>query len=283
MDYAGRMKNTVLAITRNPSIPLRLRKKIGKWLHVERGMAFATPLYGCIYHGLTGSHLDNKTYLYGMHESATIAFMRDVLARARANGRRPVYMDIGTNTGEHILGVAGLCDEIHGFEPWPPVYDRALANIRANNLSHVRLHPFGLGPQNARLPFTPPEATNHGIGTFLHGDGSTTLPIRRGDDVADELAVTPTLIKVDVEGFEPGVFEGLAQTIRRARPTIVFELSSENRARLEENGAFERFFGPGYRIMGLKPSRQNPVLVPFHTGGRYENLVALPDELPARP
>jgi len=51
-----------------------------------------------------------------------------------------------------------------------------------------------------------------------------TVPVRRGDDfLKDE---RPALIKIDVEGFEVNVINGLTETIRQSLPLVVTEVIS---------------------------------------------------------
>jgi hypothetical protein len=48
--------------------------------------------------------------------------------------------------------------------------------------------------------------------------------IRSGDSLRRELQLPPpSVIKIDVEGFEPQVFAGLAQTISQHHPILIFE------------------------------------------------------------
>jgi Methyltransferase FkbM domain len=45
----------------------------------------------------------------------------------------------------------------------------------------------------------------------------------------DELDLTPQIVKIDVEGVEHDVIEGLASTIRRAKPITMVENSDYDR------------------------------------------------------
>ena len=58
--------SSLLALTRNPRIPLTIRKKIGKLARPPSGTAFRIDMFGLSYEGQTGNHMYNKIYLYGM-------------------------------------------------------------------------------------------------------------------------------------------------------------------------------------------------------------------------
>lgn len=219
--------------------------------------------------------------------------MRNILKWQRAQGMTTTLVDIGTNSGVHLLSAAPFCDSIHGFEPWKKVYDIAHANITANTLNHVTLHPFGLSDEDEDLPFLEPAGANLGVGAFVKGTAeeqtriqqlaakglaeAITLRVRNGDAVMTAESVTPTLIKIDTEGFEKNVLTGLRATITATRPAVIFEYSTVSRLDFDPPGALDRFFGPGYLFYGILPSREYPALRPFEAGKRYENLVAWPN------
>src|SRR5262245_13820259 len=109
-----------LKITRSPCLPLRLRKKIGNLIRIPEGQNFSMSVFGHTYDGTTNTHLDRKVFTYGLHEPATIRLIRQLLLRAKKNGPA-VYLDIGTNTGLHLLAAAEIADQAYGFEPWEKV------------------------------------------------------------------------------------------------------------------------------------------------------------------
>lgn len=267
----------LLSLTRNPSVPLRLRKKIGKFLKLRAGQRFEMPIFECMYHGTSGIHMDDKIWVYGMHESATVRLLRDILKRQRARGTKPVYLDIGTNKGMHLIAVAPLADQALGFEPWSEVRQMAEKNITQNMMDHVWVMPFGLSDENAELSFIPPSNNNLGVGYFSENEPSTIiLPVHIGDDVVNEHNITPTLLKIDVEGFEHKVLRGLKNTITAHKPVIVFEYSDGSRDTLGPLEKRMELFGPDYVFFGIARSREYPKLVPFKHDGKYENVLALP-------
>ena len=266
----------LLQILRNYSIPLRLRKKIGKAIGTPKpGIEFQVKLFEGVFEGKTGNHLDNKIYYYGAHEASTLLLLREI-ARKQQN---PVYADIGTNIGQHLMAVAPLCKTAFGFEPWARVRDIAESKLKRNNMDHAKVMPFGLGEAPAFLSVQPPPEENLGTGLFTDAEGADkiSLEVRQGDAVMEEHNIAPTLIKIDTEGFEAQVLRGLKKTLARHRPVIVFELSDTSRKDFSSLEALQSFFPKGYTFQGILPSRAKPKLVPFTTGRKFENLVAWPD------
>jgi FkbM family methyltransferase len=135
--------------------------------------------------------------------------------------------DIGANVG-HIaqalvrppLDIARLdC-----FEP-SPVALRTLQSLFENH-PKCRVHPIGLGAKDEMLTMSidPRGSTLGSLVRELPQGNKTTIPVRRGDEYRVEQQLPmPDLVKIDVEGFEPQVLAGLQQTIREARPIIIFE------------------------------------------------------------
>lgn len=273
---SGAALGRLLPLTRAPGLPLTLRKKLARLVSLPPGIPFRVPVFEGVYLGETGSRVDDKVYLYGLHEAATIRLMRRLLRHDRASGRRPVLFDVGTNTGLHLVACAPLCDAAHGFEPWEPMRLRAEASVAASGLRNVVIHPFGLSDQAGRLPFTLPDARNTGTGSFAGAGGGPLLELRRGDDVAAEGGDVPSLVKIDTEGFELPVLRGLSRIIAEHRPAIVFEVGGPRGERAATLRDVAALLPADYRILGLLRSAERPWLFPLRPGGRCENALAWP-------
>ncbi len=272
----------LLCITRNTSLPLSLRKKIGNKLHGPTESTFDVQLFGQTYRGQAGVHLDEKVYRYNLHEAPTIRLLRSIAQWQQSQGQESVFWDIGSNSGLHLITVAPLVSQAVGFEPWDKIRSHALSNISRNNQKQVQVMPFGLSNQDALLNFNPPDGRNYGVGYFTQNDSSTKLQVKCGDAVANDLKAVPSMMKIDVEGHEKSVLEGLKNTIKANRPAIVFEYAGSNITDFKTVNQRESLFGQGYTYWGIKRSREYPKLVPFKPGDRYENVLAWPEtHLPA--
>ncbi len=272
----------LLKFMRNPSLPLRLRKKVGKFIGSPKsGMRFQIKVFDALFEGETGSHQDDKIFYYGAHEPATLRLMRDIMEYQAARGVEPVYLDIGTNIGQHLIAVASKARYAYGFEPWDKVRSEALKNLALNDFAHVQVLPFGLSNESARLPYFPPVKKNLGVGSFMpeaEGTGKPiTLEVRKGDDVVAELAIKPTLLKIDTEGFETYVLKGLQETIKKHKPAAVFELGDLSRKDFDSLDALYSYFPREYSFHGIMRSCEKPHLEPYNPDHKYENLLAWPE------
>jgi FkbM family methyltransferase len=169
-------------------------------------------------------NLDLRTYpdinmAVGLYELDTARLIHRLLK----SGTR--FVDVGANLGYFTLlaakwtAPAGRGD---AFEPDPINRQRLEAHLRENNLTdRVRVHPIAASSQSGEIELIHPQAagTNHGMASFyksLTGEGETfTVPTARLDEILDGI---PDLIKIDVEGAELSVIEGLQKILSAASP-----------------------------------------------------------------
>ena len=141
-----------------------------------------------------------------------------------------IVLDVGASLGIWTVQLAKLAREsgalVHAFEPNPSNIPWLTRNLRLNGLEDVvTVHPVGLGDEAGRFSL---EAFEGGVGNgaIVAGDtGGTGIAIEviRLDDVAFDRKIS--LIKLDVEGFEPAVIRGGAASLRRDQPVVFGEFN----------------------------------------------------------
>jgi FkbM family methyltransferase len=155
-----------------------------------------------------------------------------------------IVLDIGSNFGAfslklatHIVNNKFQNLKIHAFEPNPVVFDNYIANLKLNpDLNQIiDLHAIGLGNETGERSFQVPE-TNTGAGRVLSkSNGQFTIHLQRLDDFVSKLNPADiAFIKLIAEGFEPEIFRGGWNTIKKYKPPIFFEVTREW---WEENGS----------------------------------------------
>jgi FkbM family methyltransferase len=215
----------------------RLRLKIefewieGAKLIVSRGMTGAT---GNIYCWL--------------HEFVEMAFLLHLL---RADD---LFLDVGANIGSYTILAASVCKaRVIAFEPDPDtatVLRRNIAVNRLNVLAHVQ--ESALGGVRGQIAFTVGLDTMNRVAR-PDDESEQVVPIRRLDDIPD--AAAPTLIKLDVEGFEEQVLSGASRVL--GSPSLLAvqsELcSSMVQDTLQSFGFKRRFYNPFTRTLRPTP------------------------------
>ncbi len=217
-------------------VPRRLLRHLYKRL-ARRGAApdipFVADFFGLRYQGNLNNNIDFNIYFYGAFEKPLLFFLRDTFTKLP--GEQRVFVDIGANVGQHSLFMSAQGAQVHAFEPFRQVREQFMRQIEANGLQNISVHPLGLGNENTRLPFFAPTGTNAGIGSFDAGSvgkGNVSigeLQLARGDDYFSRHGIDRIdLLKIDVEGYEKLVLEGLRESLLRERPIVVCEMTFGN-------------------------------------------------------
>lgn len=145
-----------------------------------------------------------------------------------------VFVDIGANVGNHCLYVAKFLRpaDVIVIEPNPQAIDILKANLWLNGLTEVvdtSLLGFGLANKSGRADVTVPAsigANNLGAARLTLGAPGGSVEVLTGDDLLAGRKVD--FIKIDVEGMELPVLDGLQATISRDRPLIFIEVDNGN-------------------------------------------------------
>lgn len=147
-----------------------------------------------------------------------------------AASQSKVILDVGANVGWYSLHFSRVAPEasIYAFEPASLIYGRLLENLALNQVTTVTTENLALQDQEHTdfLYFHPAETgatsarNNRGFaGTVREEVRATTL-----DRYCAKHALSPDLIKCDVEGGELSVIKGGLETLRRSRPVVFLEL-----------------------------------------------------------
>ena len=146
-----------------------------------------------------------------------------------------VVVDVGGNIGVHTLTFArlvGTTGRVLSVEPNPIVRTVLEKNLSLNGTSNVLVCPFALGSEEGVLPLKvpkkgTPEYSNMGLASLTALDSPHDLvdvPVRTMDHLLEDHSIEQVaLVKIDVQGFEWFVLQGMTATMKKCRPVIVFE------------------------------------------------------------
>jgi len=194
--------------------------------------------------GLTGN-------LYcGLHEFGDMAYVLHVM------GPDDLFVDIGANVGSYTIlacaarGARGIC-----IEPVPSTFERLQANLRLNNLgARVEAHNIGLADAEGELLFTASlNSVNHVVTPEEAQQDTVRVPMRTLDQVL--AGRSPSMLKIDVEGFETRVLQGAPACL--ADPvlhTVIMELNgSGERYGFDETALLRLMRGHGFEPYFYEP------------------------------
>jgi FkbM family methyltransferase len=168
--------------------------------------------------GMTGATGNVYT---GLHEFEDMSFVLHLL---RAED---VFVDVGANIGSYtILAGAVVGAKCVSFEPILATYRHLIRNINLNGIGqNVIAENIGIGNARGELRFTATlDTVNHVLGENEESHGASVVLVKTLDEALEE--IRPTLIKIDVEGFESSVIEGAPDILRReSLLAVVMELN----------------------------------------------------------
>lgn len=252
--------NTVSYVANHP---LNRQRKLGALAELFRFWAGSRLVTGAVaYPWINGTKvlvrpgeqgLNGNVYC-GLHEFADMAYLLHVTAAD------DLFVDVGANVGSYTVlacgarGARGIC-----VEPIPSTYERLLDNLRLNDLmGRVAAHNVGLSDQDGELLFSTREnCMNHILAEGESERDAVRVPVVRLDSLVGDQQ--PSLLKIDVEGYELPVLRGGTDTLGR---------SSLHSLIVELNGSNSRYgFGDG-ELIGLVQDFgfQRHVYEPFTRG-----------------
>ena len=183
------------------------------------------------FHTARGDYLPNRfRILLGNYEHDDLQLMAPLVHRAK------MIFDVGANVGyvtRFLAQTAKPDARIFSFEPNPiifPILERNVARF-----SNVRAFKFGLSNFDAEMPLFV-AGNDHSVGSFSTGYPATHAAYQNrgavwsvlaqlvhGDQFAQrEQLQSLDALKIDVEGWELSVLDGLEQTIARSPDISIF-------------------------------------------------------------
>jgi len=170
------------------------------------------------------------------------------------------------------------------IEPNPAEASILRRDLERNMIANVKVIGVGLSDREGIMTLHVP-AGNSGEATFgmlpYPDEFAIDVPVKVGDRLLDK--EHPSLIKIDVEGFEVRVLRGLEETLKRARPIVITEMierqlvqCGSNRAELIE--LMRKFGYQGFGMVLKREGLQHALQLTEGLTGRFNDMVWLPDE-----
>jgi FkbM family methyltransferase len=191
-----------------------------------------------------------------------------------------IFVDVGANVGFFSLLAAravGPDGHVYAVEPVPENIEAIHANARRNHFTQITVVPV---------------AASDSVGTALltlteHPGGAALASAERPPDTIGEIEVEtatldslvdegrilpPSLVKIDVEGAEEPVLEGMTATMRTHAPTLIVEVDGPDDETMQAKraGVVEQLARAGYGAEDL------PAAYPPSMPWRVAHMVCRP-------
>jgi FkbM family methyltransferase len=130
---------------------------------------------------------------------------------------------------------AGPEGRVVAFEPHPASYQRILEHVELNRFENVTVRNVGVGSKRGELTLA---SAAHGLGratadekikdSLASGDAEIeflAVPVVSLDEeIRDASLPAPDLVKIDVEGLELEVLQGMRETVEHHKPKLFVEI-----------------------------------------------------------
>lgn len=206
--------------------------------------------------------------LYGRYAPEIVALLEQTVCAGDS------VLDIGAQLGfitAHLARLTGRAGAVHSFEPDPTALARLRETLRENDFEWVKVFPMAAADRagsltlylSPTLGWSTAVAGSHLTGLVPHE--VEAIPI---DDLAarGEIRRPVKLAKIDVEGFEISVLDGMRSILAEDRPRLIVEVNPPLLRPLGQTprDLFSRIEQHGYCIFGIREARG------LMNGGRFE-------------
>ena len=162
---------------------------------------------------------------------------------------KSTFLDIGACHGVYSLTYLSINPRGRAIavEPSPIAREILEHNLAKNHLSdRYRIIPAAAGENGGAMYAVP---IWHHFEARKRTTEAVVLRTRSVDAICDELACTPDLVKIDVEGFELYVLRGARQLLSR-QPVVYLEIHPQLTAKLgyDHTACFDLLIPMGYQI-----------------------------------
>jgi len=149
-----------------------------------------------------------------------------------------VFVDIGAHAGKYALQVAKIVGNqglVIAVEPSPENYQALLTGIYSNELENILPLNIAAWKEDCKLKLFIGDVSGHHSIKKDMGFGYVEVEARAMDNVIEEVGINHVdWIKIDVEGAEVEVLEGLRNTLRKYAPKVIVEVLKENQKVIRE-------------------------------------------------
>lgn len=163
---------------------------------------------------------------YGEFSESEVQVFRDAVKPDH------VVLDIGANIGAHTVALARLSQTVFSFEAERHAFNLLCGNVAINNLNNVYCYHQAVGKENGSMcvPELDLEKTTNFGGLSLDSDNSKSVHYVIPMIALDTLNFAQLdFIKVDVEGMESDVLNGVKENIAKFKPIIYAENDREEK------------------------------------------------------
>lgn len=239
---------------------------------------FQVNFFGKIYPGNLNSFIDWHVYFFGAYEKETLELFGNVLTKINCRN----VLDIGANVGHHSLFISNHAEKVICLEPFPTFFNLIEEKISINNVNNIFAYNVGFSNKKEKLIYYAPaeNQSNKGTGSFVKDYNSELGPshlidLISGDEFIKHHHIKDIdFVKIDVEGFEKEVLEGMSALLKASTPVIFMEFSKFTANKIGSFSQLKQIFHNNYKFYYADRFHEKIELVNFDNVG--PDIIAIP-------
>jgi len=198
----------------------------------------------------SNDHIEKYLLWYGTYEENEVITMQTLL------GPTAVVVDIGANIGYYSLmaAVKATTGQVYSFEPVTKSFQQLNRNISLNKFSSIHTFQVAISDTNGHTTIYVSADDNSGMSGMktaenFSGESETVQCLTLDEAVIQYNLPKIDLIKIDVEGAEINVLQGMQQIRAKQKPVILIEASKATLAMYNERieSIYEILYADQYR------------------------------------
>lgn len=222
----------------------------------------------------------NTFYYYGFCEANLTSFLLRFLKE------KDIFIDVGANIGFYTVLASRLIGpegKVRSFEPTPLTFEILKENTRM--LENAVCNNIGVSDENGKISFKdfgPGYSafnTASAEGTILrHSSKNIEVPSITLDRYINEQDLLPTFIKLDAEGLEYKILQGMKEILSRSdRALVTIEMANDGLWADNYKSSSDVLLKAGFKAYEMK---DDGMIIPCEIRERYTytNILFVPPE-----
>ena len=150
--------------------------------------------------------------------------------------KEDVVIDAGANIGDFTVKIAGKVSKVIAIEPSRE--NLSYLRLNAGNTQNVTIIQKAIGNERGIIGFT-----GQGVSAAVKENANNRVEIDMLDSICEDLKIAPTLLKMDIEGYEGDALRGMERSMDTVRRMVIEVHDDRNKKDCEDV-----LIGHGFKI-----------------------------------
>ena len=223
--------------------------------------------------------------LFKTHEPISTQIVKETLQKGM------ICLDIGANIGYYVTlesKVIGDHGKIIAVEPSPLNFEFLKRNMERQSTKNIQVFNFAAGDKTGQINFVMDENESNSGRVISDDEVSkwsgqvSRLPVKTIDSFLEEIKIDKIdFLRMDVEGYEYHIFQGMKNTIKKSKPIIQIEVHKSIMGIKTTKKWLNELKNEGYELKSYIPRELDaPLIGTINDIKRYslDELISMLDE-----